>query len=71
MMSTPTLELRLGHRSAGDDYERQLRAAATAYLRFATQDAALLELVSVVKRGKHSPALDDAFGRLFTTFDDL
>jgi hypothetical protein len=25
----------------------------------------------VVKRGQHSAELDDAFGRLFTTFDDL
>jgi AcrR family transcriptional regulator len=57
--------------TAGDDYERQLQAAATAYIRFATQDAALLELMYVVKRGQHSAALDDAFGRLFSTFDDL
>jgi AcrR family transcriptional regulator len=56
---------------AGDDYETQLRAAATAYVCFATQHAALLELMYVVKRGKHSPALGEAFGRLFTTFDDL
>jgi Tetracyclin repressor-like, C-terminal domain len=42
-----------------------------AYVRFATQDAALLELMYTVKRGPHSAALDDAFGRLFTAFDDL
>jgi AcrR family transcriptional regulator len=57
--------------TAGDDYETRLRAAMTAYVRFATQDAALLELMYAVKRGPHSPALDDAFSRLFTTFDDL
>jgi AcrR family transcriptional regulator len=69
--------LRLGEQvraaidGAGDDYEAQLRAAATAYVRFATHDAALLELMYVVKRGPHSAALDEAFGRLFSTFDDL
>jgi AcrR family transcriptional regulator len=68
--------LRLGHElrapmdTAGGDYQTRLRAAATAYVRFATQDAALLDLMFVVKRGQHSAALDDAFGRLFTAFDD-
>jgi AcrR family transcriptional regulator len=53
------------------DYQMRLRAAATAYVRFATQDAALLDLMFVVKRGPHPAALDDAFGRLFTSFDGL
>jgi AcrR family transcriptional regulator len=57
--------------TAGPGYEMQLRAAASAYVRFATHDAALLDLMFVVKRGEHSAALDDAFGRLFTAFDDL
>jgi AcrR family transcriptional regulator len=64
-------EVRAAIDTAGDDYEARLRATATAWIRFATQDAALLELMYVVKRGQHSAALDDAFGRLFTTFDDL
>jgi AcrR family transcriptional regulator len=64
-------ELRAAIDTAGDDYETQLRAAATAYIRFATQDAALLELMYAAKRGQHSTALDDAFGRLFTTFHGL
>ena len=64
-------ELRAAIRTAGDDYKTRLRAAATAYIRFVTEDAALLELMYVVKRGQHSAELDDAFGRLFTTFDDL
>jgi AcrR family transcriptional regulator len=64
-------ELRAAIEGAGDDYETQLRAAATAYVRFATQDAALLELMYTVKRGEHSAALDGAFGRLFTTFHGL
>jgi AcrR family transcriptional regulator len=64
-------ELRAAIDEAGDSYQMRLRAAATAYVRFATQDAALLELMYVVKRSQHSAALDDAFGRLFTTFDAL
>jgi AcrR family transcriptional regulator len=64
-------ELRAAIEAAGDDYEAQLRATATAYIRFATQDAALLELMYTVKRGQHSAALDDASGRLFTAFDGL
>jgi AcrR family transcriptional regulator len=57
--------------TAGEDYEARLRAAASAYVRFATHDAALLELMYAVKRGQHSAAVDEAFGRLFSTFDDL
>jgi AcrR family transcriptional regulator len=64
-------EMRAAIDTAGDDYETQVRAAATAYVRFATEDAALLDLMYVVKRGQHSVALDEAFGRLFTTFDGL
>jgi AcrR family transcriptional regulator len=64
-------EMRAAIDSAGDDYETQVRAAATAYVRFATEDAALLDLMYVVKRGQHTAALDEAFGRLFSTFDGL
>jgi AcrR family transcriptional regulator len=64
-------ELRAAIDTTGDDYETQLRAVAAAYIRFATQDAALLELMYAVKRGQHSAAVDDASGRLFTTFDEL
>jgi len=64
-------EMRAAIDTAGDDYETQVRAAATAYVRFATEDAALLDLMYIVKRGEHSVALDEAFGRLFSTFDAL
>jgi AcrR family transcriptional regulator len=64
-------ELRAAIDASGPDYETRLRAAAIAYVRFATEDAALLDLMFVVKRGQHSALLDDAFGRLFTMFDDL
>jgi hypothetical protein len=63
--------MRAAIQAPGDDYEARLRAAATTYVRFATQDAALLELMYTVKRGPHSAALDDAFGSLFTAFDSL
>jgi AcrR family transcriptional regulator len=64
-------EVRAAIRTAGDDFEAQLRAAATAYIRFATQDAALLELMFAVKSGEQSGALRDASGRLFTAIDGL
>jgi AcrR family transcriptional regulator len=64
-------EVRTAIEGAGDDYEMRLRAAAAAYVRFATRDAALLELMYVVKRGPHSAGLDEAFRRMFTTFDGL
>ena len=64
-------ELRAAIDAAGDDYATRVRAAATAYVRFATEDAALLELMYAVKRGPHPVAVDDAFGRLFTTFAGL
>jgi AcrR family transcriptional regulator len=64
-------EVRAAIDAAGDDYETRLGAAATAYVRFATKDAALLELMYAAKGGQHSAGLDDAFGRLFTTFDGL
>jgi len=64
-------EMRAAIDTAGDDYETRVRAAGTAYVRFATEDAALLDLMYVVKRGEHSVALDEAFGRLFGTFDAL
>jgi AcrR family transcriptional regulator len=64
-------QLRAALDTAGDDYQARLRAAASAYVRFAIRDAALLELMYVVKRGPHSAAVDDAFGRLFSTFDEL
>ena len=64
-------ELRTAIEEAGDDYAAQLRAAATAYIRFATRDAALLELMYTAKRGEQSAALRDAFGRLFAAVDGM
>jgi AcrR family transcriptional regulator len=64
-------ELRAAIENAGDDYEAQLRAAATAYIRFATRDSALLELMFTAKRGEQSEALQDAFGRLYAAVDGM
>ena len=57
--------------AAGHDHRTRLRAVATAYIGFATHDAALLELMYAVKSGPHSAALDAAFGRLLTTDNEI
>ncbi len=56
---------------AGEDYEARLRAAAAAYVRFATQDAALVELMFAAKSGGRSAELRDASARVFTAVGDL
>ena len=56
---------------AGEDYEARLRAAAAAYVRFATQDAALVELMFAAKSGGRSAELHDASARVFTAVGDL
>jgi AcrR family transcriptional regulator len=68
---------RLGHEvaaaidDAGDDHPAQLRAVATAYVRFATRDAALLELMFAAKNAKQSSLSRDASAHLFTAIGDL
>lgn len=64
-------ELRAAIGDAGDNYEAQLRAAATAYVRFATRDAALLDLMFTAKRGEQSAALRDAFGSVYSAVDGM
>jgi Tetracyclin repressor-like, C-terminal domain len=64
-------EIRAAIGGAGDDYEVRLRAAATAYVRFATQDAALMELMFAAKNAEPSAALQEASARLFTAFGEL
>ncbi|MBY8859582.1 TetR/AcrR family transcriptional regulator [Nocardia sp. CA2R105] len=56
---------------AGDDYPARLRAAAIAYIRFATRDGALVDLMFAAKtRAGHSvPAEGPA--RLFATAGEL
>jgi Tetracyclin repressor-like, C-terminal domain len=56
---------------AGEDYPARLHAAATAYVRFAIDDSALLELMFTVKSTRQSATLREASARLFTMFGDL
>ena len=56
---------------AGQDYQARLRAAATAYVRFATRDPALLELMFAAPSAESPGALHETPARLFTVVDDL
>ncbi len=64
-------QLRAALADAGDDFVPRLRATVAAYIRFATEDAALLELMFT---GKHRPGADRvvaAAGPSFTLMRDL
>jgi AcrR family transcriptional regulator len=62
-------ELRSAVDSAGEDFQARLRATAAAYVRFATRDAALLELMFA---GKHrEQALHEASARAFSVMLEL
>jgi len=56
---------------AGDGFEARLRASAAAYVRFATRDAALLELMFAGKHREHAQALDEAANRAFAVLLDV
>jgi AcrR family transcriptional regulator len=64
-------EVRAAIDGAGDDFRARLRAASTAYVRFAVRDAALLNLMFTAKNAGQAPGLPDASGRLFTAVGDL
>lgn len=64
-------EMRAAIDDAGEDYQTRLRVVATAYVHFATRDAALLELMFTAKNAEPSPGLRQASARLFTTVGDL
>ena len=64
-------ELRAAAEGAGADYEARLRATSTAYVRFATVDAALLELMFAGKHGGQSAALNEAADRAFAVILEL
>jgi len=57
--------------SAGGDYQARLRAGAAAYVRFATQDAALMELMFGAKNTAGSVGPRRAAERLFAIIGDL
>jgi AcrR family transcriptional regulator len=64
-------ELRRAVDHAGDDFQDRLQATATAYVRFATRDAALLELMFAGKHREPAGALHDAAERAFAVMIEL
>jgi AcrR family transcriptional regulator len=64
-------ELRAAVEGAGQDFQTRAQATAAAYVRFATQDAALLELMFAGKHGDHAEALADAAHRAFSVMLEL
>jgi AcrR family transcriptional regulator len=64
-------ELRAAFDGAGEDFQDRLRATAAAYIRFATSDAALLELMFAGKHREPSGALHEAANRAFSVILEL
>jgi len=56
---------------AGEDFQARLQATAAAYVRFATQDAALLELMFAGKHGERAEAVADTADRAFSVMLEL
>jgi AcrR family transcriptional regulator len=56
---------------AGSEFQARLQATASAYVRFATRDAALLQLMFASKHGEQSGALHEAAGRAFSVLLEL
>jgi AcrR family transcriptional regulator len=64
-------EMRAAIDDAGQDPQAQLRAMAAGYVRFATHDPALMELMFAAKNDDRSAPLREASERLFSAFGDL
>ena len=64
-------ELRAAADGAGDEFQARLRATAAAYIRFATRDPALLELMFAAKHREALPMLQDAVERAFSVMLEL
>lgn len=64
-------ELRTAFDGAGDDFRARLGATATAYIRFAIRDAALLELMFAGKHRDPTGALNEAAERAFSIMREL
>jgi AcrR family transcriptional regulator len=64
-------ELRSAVDGAGEDFQTRLRATAAAYVRFATRDAALLELMFAGKHREPAGALNEASHRAFSVLLDV
>jgi AcrR family transcriptional regulator len=64
-------ELREAVDRAGPDFEARLHATASAYVRFATRDAALLELMFAGKHREESGTLQEAADNAFAVVREL
>jgi AcrR family transcriptional regulator len=64
-------ELRGGGEAAGETFEPRLRAISAAYIRFAVEDAALLELMYAGKHRQPSGELAEAAERAFSVVLEL
>ncbi|MGA2452597.1 MAG: TetR/AcrR family transcriptional regulator [Solirubrobacteraceae bacterium] len=64
-------ELRGALDGAGEDFQARLQATAAAYIRFATRDPALLELMFAGKHREPAGALHDAAARAFAVMLEL
>jgi AcrR family transcriptional regulator len=64
-------DLRRALRRAGPEFEPRLRAIADAYIRFATRDAALLELMFTSKHQPGAAALEAASEEAFAAVFEL
>jgi len=64
-------EVRAAAARAGADYEARLCAAARAYVRFATRDAALLEVMFAGGQGRQVAPLQEAAARAFSVLVEL
>ena len=64
-------ELSTAITAGGEDFEQCLRLVATAYVRFAVTDAALMELMFTAKSTAPSPDVGAAANRLFDSFGEL
>jgi AcrR family transcriptional regulator len=64
-------ELRAAAGGAGDEFQARLEATAAAYIRFATADPALLDLMFASKHQESQPSLHDAMERAFSAMMEL
>jgi len=64
-------ELRAAADGAGGDFQPRLEATAAAYIRFATTDPALLDLMFASKHRDTEPSLHEAMERAFSVMMDL
>jgi AcrR family transcriptional regulator len=64
-------ELRAAVDGAGEDFEARLHETAAAYIRFATADPALLELMFAVKHRDGAEGLQEAAERAFSVMLEL